>query len=574
MPMADDRRLMIIPSAGQPWPPAQYNPIAFQHRIWSAWLSGESDRLSWVYYNLGQDSPAARSYFATTGEPGLPMPRPGQYRGGLQGSIARTFWGQPVPPGEKRVKYHIPLAGDVAATSADLLFSRQPAITAESRGNQAALEQLMNDGTHATLLEAAELDSALGGVFLRVVWDSEISDRPWIDKVPADAAVPHFAYNRLKAVTFWRILSDSGNEVVRHLETHIPGQNRIVHGVYAGDQGDIGRACPLTDFPETAQFAQYLTAGNSIEIPDQPRDASTVVYIPNMKPNRIWRDLGPQAEPLGRSDYSGAETLLDALDEAMTSWMRDVQLAKSRLIVPNGYLDNIGRGKGAVWDPDRTVYSPVQAMTSGSVSNDIKASQFAIRYLEHQKTCQELISQIVRRAGYSVGDFGEDDSGVALTATEIEARERRSLITRDKKVLYWRPALRDILYGWTSVMSGMFGDTTVTPERPAADWGEIVLPDKLEMAQTVAALAAAEAVSKQTAVQMVHPDWTPDQVDEEVERINMEIGTDVLGRARIALQGPVGEPLGQEIQDIANPVVPADIPAHIPGEDVDQGGQS
>ena len=46
----------------------------------------------------------------------MPVPKPGQYRGGLLGSIQRTFWGQPVPPGEKRVKYHIPLAGDIAAT--------------------------------------------------------------------------------------------------------------------------------------------------------------------------------------------------------------------------------------------------------------------------------------------------------------------------------------------------------------------------------------------------------------------------------------------------------------------------
>lgn len=565
--------MSALPVSGQPWPPPEYNPIAFRMRIWSAWLSGDPDMLSWVYYNLSSNSPVGRAYFATTGEPGLPTPKPGQYRGGLLGGVTRTFWGQPVPPGEKRVKYHVPLAGDIAGTSADLLFSRAPAITAANDGNQKALDGLMDDGLHATLLEAAELASALGGVFLRVVWDSEVSDRPWIDKVPADAAVPHFAYGKLKAVTFWRILSDSGDEVVRHLETHIPGQNRIVHGVYAGDQSDLGRICPLTDFPETRQFAQYLTAGDSIEFPDQPRDASTVVYIPNIRPNRIWRDLGPQAEPLGRSDYSGSETLLDALDETMTSWMRDIQLAKSRLIVPNGYLDNIGRGKGAVWDPDRQIYSPVQAMTSGSVSNDIKASQFLIRWQEHQQTCSELISQIVRRAGYSVGDFGEDDGTAAMTATEIEARERRSLITRDKKILYMRPGERDILYGWLSVLRSMYGDTTIIPERPMVDFGEVVLPDKLEMAQTVSALAGAEAVSKQTAVQMVHPDWTPDQVDEEVERINMEIGTDVLGRARIALAGPMNEPLGQEIQDIANPVTPPDIPAHIPGEELDQGGE-
>jgi hypothetical protein len=478
-----------------------------------------------------------------------------------------------VPPGEKRVKYHTPLAGDIAATSADLLFSRAPKITAEDDGTQDALERLMDDGTHSTLLEAAELCSALGGSFLRVVWDTDVSDKPWIDKVPADAAVPRFSYGKLVSVTFWRVLSDDGDEVVRHLETHVPGQNRIVHGVYVGNQAELGQIYPLTDFPETRQFAQYLTAGDSIEFPDQPKDASTVAYVPNMRPNRIWRDLGPQAEPLGRSDYSGSETLLDALDETWTSWMRDIQLAKARLIVPQGYLDSIGRGKGAVFDPDRQVYSPIASL-AGNGTSDILANQFKIRYAEHKATCQELVSEICRRAGYSSQDFGDSpDTATAMTATEIEARARRSLITRDKKVLYWRPALRDILYGWLSVQAEMFGDKTVTPQRPLIDFTEPVEPDRLEMAQTAANLATAEAASKQVLVQMIHPDWTQDQVDEEVARIFEEVGLDLAGRARITLAGAPGEGLGQDVADLAElaPVPP--MASHVPGEDLDEGGQ-
>ena len=186
-----------IPVSGQPWPPPDFDPIAYQFRLWSAWLSGDPQMLSWVYYNLGANSPVGRSYFSTTGERGLPTPKPGQYRGGLLGSIQRLPSGTTRKPSRraKRVKYHVPLAGDIAATSADLLFSRQPVITADDKGTQAALELLADDALHSMLLEAAELCSALGGVFLRTVWDSEVSDRPWLDKVPADAAVPHFSYS-------------------------------------------------------------------------------------------------------------------------------------------------------------------------------------------------------------------------------------------------------------------------------------------------------------------------------------------------------------------------------------------
>jgi len=480
------------------------------------------------------------------------MPRPGQFRGGLLGSVTRTFWGQPTPPGEKRKKVHVPIASDIASTSSDLLFSRPPVITASNPGNQAALDDLMGDNTHAKLLEAAETGSALGGVFVRVVWDTDVSDEPMLDVVPADAAVPLFSYGKLMAVTFWRIISDDGAEVVRHLEMHAPGQNAIYHAVYVGDQTDLGRIYPLTDFPETASFAQYLSEGNAITFPDMPQDASTVVYIPNMLPNKIWRDLGPAVAPIGRSDYSGTEVLMDALDETYSSWMRDLQLAKARLIVPQQYLDNIGRGKGAVFDPDREVYSPIGMMTSAGGTGDIMANQFNIRYAEHQATAGELINRIVQGAGYSGQTFGEYDSqGAAMTATEIRARERKTLVTRDKKVLYWRPAIRDILYGWLAVKQSVFYDNSVTPERPEAEFPETISEDPLELAQTANAIAQAEAASKETLVRIIHPDWTDEEVKQEVRMLYAELGTTLLGRARIALSPQPGEPLSEDVEELA-----------------------
>lgn len=555
MPVADNRLRMLMPTTSRPWPPPEFNPVTYQFRIWDAWWSADPVKLQWCYYNLGANSPVGRSYFATTGESGLPMPRPGQFRGGLLGSIAYTFWGAPTPPGEKRTKLHVPIASDIASTSADLLFSKPPVVTASNPGNQTALDVLMDDGTHAKLLEAAETCSALGGVFVRVVWDTDVSDEPMLDVVPADAAVPLFSHGKLLGVTFWRIISDDGSKVVRHLETHAPGQNAIFHSVYVGDQTDLGRIYPLTDFPETAQFAQYLSEGNAIRFPDMPQDASTVVYIPNMLPNKIWRDLGPTVAPLGRSDFAGVEGLMDGLDETYSSWQRDVRLAKARLIVPQQYLDNIGRGKGAVFDPDRQVYSPVSMMTSNGGTNDIMANQFQIRVQEHAATCADFINRIVQGAGYSGQTFGEYDGGSALTATEIRARERKTMITRNKKLLYWRPAVRDIMYGWLAVKRAVFNDTTVSPERPEVEFPEAVMPDQLELAQSAAALAMADAASKETLVRMIHPDWTDDEVRIEVQMIYTETGLDLASRARVTLAPPMGstESLSEEVQELADP---------------------
>lgn len=571
----DDRQMSMLPVVNQPWPPPEYEPVAYMMRLWDAWWTGDKQRLAWVYYNLGANSPVGRSYFSTTGEAGLPAPRPGQFRGGLLGSEEYSFWGNPTPPGEKRTKSHVPIAGDVAQTSASLLFAKPPVLRSTLDGNAAEInnayfESLIDDHMHRRLSEAAEMCAAHGGVYLRVVWDRDVRDRPWIVGVPADVAVPEFRYDVLGAVTFWQTLVDDGDTVIRHLEKHVPGSNVILHGLYKGDQTDLGESIGLDQHPVTARFASDPAMnGNTIHFPDQPLDASSVGYVPNLTPNRIWRDLGPQAWPLGRSDFSGVEGLMDNLDEVFSSWMRDIQLAKARLIVPQEYLDNIGRGKGAVFDPERKVFSPLSMLHDDSGGKDIVQVQFAIRWQEHQATCQELANKIVQQAGYSPQTFG-DWAGAAITATESTARERKSLLTRSKKIVHWRPALQDIIYGLMTIERIYFGNTAITPERPDVEFIETIGPDITALALTAATLATAEAASKQVLVQLVHPDWTPDQVDEEVTRIFAETGAELAAHARVALSAPMGATLQDEVSALAELTPVAPVTSPVPGNEPGQ----
>jgi A118 family predicted phage portal protein len=547
----------------QPWPPVRWNPVQFDYRVWDAWWSGDPDKLMRAYYSIGANSPVGRQYFATTGEAGISAVRPGQYRGGLIGSVRRFFWGLPTPPGEKRTNYHVPLAADLATASSALLYSQPPALKYDGdTAVQDWLNTAVDDGMHAKLLESAETGAALGGVYLRVVWDSDVAKKAWIDLVPPDAAVPEFRYDRLAAVTFWSVIADEGKKVVRHLEKHIPHENVILHGLYEGDQKKIGRQIDLGAFPETRPIAQ-VAANGVIELPDQPRDASTVVYVPNLRPNRIWRDLGPMAAPLGRSDLAGLETMLDGLDEAFSSWMRDIRLGKARLIVPHSYLDSIGRGKGAVFEPEREIYSPVNALVTGEAGTGmgIMPQQFNIRWQEHKGTVDAQIEMIVNQAGYAGQTMGLAGD-IAQTATEVTARDRKSLTTRGRKILYQRPALADLIYGLMTVNQVVF-NSPVTAVRPDIDYPPVVLPDVLELAQTVAALRGAEAASIETAVAMAHPDWDTTKVQAEVTRIYAEMSLDAMSRARVMIAGSPDETLGQQLQEIPGALAGTDDPAQV-----------
>lgn len=556
-----------------PWPPPIWDPISHKQGLWSAWFSGSSDQLSWAYYNYGANSQTGRAFFRTTGEAAIPQPRPGQYRGGILGSVDRYFWGQPIPPGEKRTKIHVPLAGDISSMSADLIFAKRPRfdtteITCASTAQW--LEACFSDDLHATLLEAGEVCSALGGVYLRTVWDPDIAPGPFIDVIAADAAVPEFRYGKLTSVTFWRVLHQDGDEIHRHLENHDLQTNTIFHAVYIGDTDALGTIASFDDYPELAPIAAQLDTDHAIYFPDLPGDASTVTYVPNMRPNRIWREVY-DASALGRSDYAGIEGIMDSVDETYSSWIREIRLAKARLLVPHQYLENIGPGKGAVFDPEREVLVPLNSLANTADHSQITPNQFSIRWQEYQQTMQQGVNDALRGAGYSPQTFG-DAPTAAMTATEIEQRERRTLLTRAKKLNYWRPALADVVYSLMCIERSLFGRRDLEPVRPDIIWPEAVMPAMTELGQTALALSTAEAASKETLVQMLHPDWTPDQVDEEVQRLRDEASFDVLARARVMLQGPQDSTatIGQEVDELAGDVKVKTLnePAIDPGQEL------
>src|SRR5690606_2252269 len=120
----------------------------------------------------------------------------------------------------------------------------------------------------------------------------------------------------------------------------------------------------------------------------------------------------------------------------------------------------------------------------------------------------------------------------AVTATEITARERRSMTTRGRKILRWRPALAQLVEALLAVDQHVFGGSIV-PQRPTVEFDDSVQEDPLTLANTADVLRRAQAASTDTLVRMVHPEWDDTQVQEEVDRIQQEAGTAVpeIGRA-------------------------------------------
>jgi hypothetical protein len=509
--------------ADKPWPPRTAAQANETYARWAAWYSGDPDKLAQAYQGSLSTADDAKGYDERAA-------------GAFARSRERTFWGRPRSPGDNQLRtarMHVPLAADLAATSADLLFGESPTLyvpdesatsTAEGaapvrkahRPTQDRIDKAVEEqGIQAVLLEAGEIAAAYGGVYLRVMWDTAVADMPFFDAITPDHAVPEWRSGRLSGVTFWKILppldSDQHGVVWRHLERHETG--RILHGLYKGTDDKLGDPRPLKEREETRLWAE-MSAGGTIATGAR---RLAVDYIPNMLPHRHT-----PGSPLGRSDYDGIEGPLDALDETWTSWLRDIRLGKGRLIVPDEYTRHLGRGKGAVFDPEQEIYQTVTAMP-GNDGIDMELVQFAIRVAEHKETALSLTAVACRGAGYSVQTFGEQAAeGAAQTATEVTARTDRSAKTRARKIGYWAPALRRLLLTYIEIDLAQFKPDGVQPITPRVEFPDAVAKDPEALGRVVQLMFAAEAASLHTRVKTLNPDWSDDQIEEEVQRIKDE----------------------------------------------------
>ncbi|WP_333742687.1 hypothetical protein [Streptomyces ardesiacus] len=504
----------LPPSGNTPWPPPALEIPHADMDMWRAWYSGNTDHLAAVYGGPTnyRSNAVARQFFEV------------DQRHAVGGSELRSFWGQDATPGQQAAKLHVPIAGDIAELSANLLWADVPTVSVDldstdkvtARSTQAQIGRYLDDRGHAKLREAAELTAGLSNVYLRVVWDTTLRPRPWTDVIAPEAVVPTWRWGELAEAIVWRELAPLVDEskVWRLLEFHTPGA--IEYGLYEGGTSTLGmRADSLAAHPDT----EYLVSRtDSLGRQSTGIGRLLITHVPNVLPNRVW-DGVPNTAPLGRSDLSGVEPFMDALDETWTSWMRDLRLGKARLLIPQSMLDTDGPGTGGSFNLEEEVRVALNMLDEGSAKDSITEIQFKIRVEEHERTGKALRRQILSSAGYSAQSFGEEGT-VATTATEVTARKEESLTTRGTKILYQRPALLDHLTTMMMVDVRHCGAKGVDPAAElTASWPQAVQPDPEATARTLQLLDTAGAISTFMKVKMRSPELDDTEVMAEVRRI-------------------------------------------------------
>lgn len=449
------------------------------------------------------------------------------------------YWTRRAQADDDERNLHLPLAGDIARTSAELVFGDTPALKWSDDEDNDPLADAWDDlsqrmGWANSLLEAGEVASAMGGVYLRPQWEASVAAHPLLTIVRPDEAYPEFRFGILTAVTFVTQLTNGDTDTLRWLEHHERGQIR--HELWKGTNANIGRVVPLTDHPATQHLAELVDENGAIStLPIRDDGGLLVEYVPNDLPQPLDR------QPYGRSDLQGQEAMLDSLDEVYASLMRDVELAAARAIVPAGFLDTVTpqTGGGGIlsryglsrrgnttaarrFDPTRKYFTPLPGLETDheGKATGITTVQPQIRVKEHTEAALHLVEQIVSRAGFAPQTMGMHVEG-QVSGTAMRRRDHRSYRTRDRKRRYFRSPLERNAETLMLIHAALFGGVKPTV-RPTLEWRETDQADPKETAETIELLRRSGSQSRWQSIKAAHPEWDKDQIQEEWDRLEAE----------------------------------------------------
>lgn len=436
---------------------------------------------------------------------------------GLHSELRRTgekdsFWRR------QGKKYHAGLAAQIASVSASLLFGEVPQIRLykdkeRSKDAIARLEDLIaQNDVYGKLLQGAEYASVYGDVSLKLNWD-EKGAFPILSVVKAPEFIPEYRAGVLACVHYFTLLKheQQKDEYWRVYECYKPGV--IQMALFRGTASELGERQPDAILEELGFEAEVET----------PVEELLAVHIPNLLPNREL-DL----PNMGRSDFEGTRDLMDALDEAYSSWIRDIRLGKSRLIVPAEYLrrrpqDMFKQGQYTYeFDEDVETLVALDIDVDKAGASAITPSQFTIRTAEHKETCETLTRNIVAMCGYSPQGFGLQENGYAVSSVTQAMRERLSYQTRGRKENYWRPALEKILTAMIALDAELYSNVFRPDDEVEVIMSDGIVNDLTATTEIISGLRSAQAMSTEEAVRTIHPDWSDDKVEKEISAIAAE----------------------------------------------------
>lgn len=438
-----------------------------------------------------------------------------------------------------------PLPERIAEAFADFLFGEDPIFTAADNvddkpepvaeaepSDDRPLKEVGEDDAAGSdqdrlddIVDANNLPSELhtattvlvseGEVWWRIYKDEAQSDFPIIEWHSRAHVRPLFRGRKLVAAAF---ISDIYTETIednlvvwKYVEVQTEGYVRNL--LYKGINNQLGSLVNLKDRPETADLVEDWDHGLGM--------------LSGRIANKFGRD-----RRFGISTFKGIEDLLFSLNEATTIGHENARLTlKRRLAIPREALNSSGN-----FDAGEDVLvmdDPLDEELGGNKSS----GKFAV--LEYSFDAQALItykdslsSTILTRVGLARQltdpntNEGSAASGTALRVRLIPTTMAAKGLARPVDDNLPRVVMLTQQLDSLAKEQGGFGRAwKKAGEPPVIERSDPLPIDETEETNRHAVAVSSEFESRETAIEALHPDWTPQQVQDELDKIFSELAT-------------------------------------------------
>lgn len=503
-----------------------YGTDAFTKRIqeYQVWKSGSSDLIRYFYKNTG-----------TQGYDGL-----------------NYFWQNALP---STIKRHTGIPKLISNKMGTILFGSDFKIEANvyadenaekpneeaSKQAQEVLDGLIDKcGLLQKFRDMAVKESWCGHSFIKFNYDLSLSQYPILETFDLTQAEAIVERGVTKAIIFKSYYEKYKNQNLKEKDkyrfeeiysTNNLGYATIENHLYKLNADGSVKEVDLTSIPET-QNLQPLYTFEGIK-------GMLAFHKPNKLPNNEFHYC-----IYGASDYEGAVDSFDALDEIYSELAYETRNNKTIRFIPSTMIPRDEDGSVL-----RNVMSFITAfqMTEGSMDqnarNEIVVQQINDKTISLVEKYKNALVTAINNAGLSplaLGITGLE----SISAGESSQRERNrvTLETRKDKINnYWNPFLKEVLtqlVAFNNYMIKTVGakqnqkvnveDISFETVDLTFDFGNYVVENESEVITRWASAKQSGVASIETAVKEIHPEWTEDQVLEEVTRIKFEnnIGVD------------------------------------------------
>lgn len=416
----------------------------------------------------------------------------------------------------------------ISVAFGDFLFGHDPVFTAANPKDTESLNAIIDENKLPSFLRrAADRSSAEGEVWWRLRVDKSTSEYPMIDWWSRLEVRPMFSGYKLVAVAFVVDYGTNSAGRWRLLEVHEDGAvyNRLYLCPAIGENAT---------FNKNDANAPERKLGDNVSLASRPDTASIVDEfrhgLPGMLAGRVVNELYDDCT-IGVSDYDGIEDMFLDLNEAHAIDAENFRLAgKKRAIMPRRYANQRQASGAALVDASEDIlFSEDDSDEMDSTDGPFKILEYTYDSAGSLARKADLMTTALTRVGLAlqVVDANADAAkGVAaVSGVALRIKLMPTIAAADGKAREWVDGMpymlrQAIKLDALDIGAGGFGRDYTDPDGlPVMVLADPIPPDPGELATRHAAMVVAKIESMETAIEDLNPDWSPERMQLEIERI-------------------------------------------------------